>query len=167
MIGPTDIRRRVAKNTDGVLKILETATVTEAAERMARRKVGCAIVVQANQNIVGILSERDVLMKVVARHRAPETTLVRDVMTSKVAFCTRDTPISRAQHIMAKNEIRHLPIIEEGVAIGMISSRDTFSNQLSSVDDLVRPRSNVFDRLGRAFPGVDKLARDAAGKLVL
>lgn len=167
MIGPTDIRRRVLKNTDGVVKVLETATVTEAAQRMSRHKVGCAIVVQADQNIVGILSERDVLTKVVARRRSPESTLVRDVMSSKVAFCTRETPISRARHIMAKNGIGHLPIIEEGVAIGMISSWDTLSGQLSSVEDLVRTQSGVFARLGRAFPGVDKLQRDACGKLVM
>lgn len=166
MIGPAEIRG-IFENPDGVLKVLETATVTEAAQRMARHKVGCAIVVQANKNIVGILSERDVLTKVVARRRSPEATLVRDVMSPKVVFCTRETPIAWAQHIMAKNGIRHLPVIEEGVAIGMVSSRDALSHQLSAVEDLVQTQSGVFDRLGRAFPGVDKLRRDAAGKLVM
>lgn len=164
MIDAADIKRITEGDRD-VVRVDEGVSVSDAAELMDMHGVGCVVVIRKGTKIVGILSERDVLTKVVAKRLPPNDTRVCDVMSKKLVCCTRSTPISKAQQIMAQYEIRHLPIVENGMAVGMISSRDILAHQLSSVEALVRTQSKVLQRLERTFPGITELAKGKSGRV--
>ncbi len=120
---------RLSKHIGQVETITPSETVAEAAKRMHDSRIGSLIVKEANE-IVGILSERDIVAKVVAKLADTSAVEVRDIMTEHVVSCRMSTPLGEAQQIMAAHNIRHLPIIEEGAPIGMVSSRDIFAHQL-------------------------------------
>lgn len=107
------------------------ATVLDAAKAMNQRRIG-AVVVTEGPRVVGIFTERDILNRVVAAGREPKTTKVGDVMTSPMAVCRRDTPVSDCKAIMSQKRIRHLPVVEEGKLFGIISTGDILA---SEVDD--------------------------------
>jgi len=114
-----------------LLSILQNATVTDAAKIMSDNQIGCIAVFDRNK-FVGILSERDVLSKVLASSLSPDKIKVSEVMTSSVISCSANTTLVEAERLMAKHRIRHLPIIKAGKAIGMISTRDLIAYRLKS-----------------------------------
>lgn len=158
---------RLAKRDAEVLNIALTDTVETAAIRMSQHQVGCLIVTDEQGRIVGILSERDIIAKVVANHLDSLRTRVMDVMTRKVIACTLDTPIPRAQQIMAGHNIRHLPIVEDGRAVGMISARDIMAYQLEAVRAIARRQQHVLSELEQAHPGISQVQYDQTGRIVI
>ncbi|GBD36015.1 Hypoxic response protein 1 [bacterium HR36] len=107
-----------------VLTISPSQTVLAAAELMNQHHIGCLVVCD-ERGICGILSERDILQRVVAARRDPSSTTVGEVMTTQVIFAAPDMPIDQAQRIMMEKRIRHLPVIgEDGQLCGMISIGD-------------------------------------------
>ncbi|MBN1807360.1 MAG: diguanylate cyclase [Sedimentisphaerales bacterium] len=114
-----------------LLSIQQDATVTEASKIMSENHIGC-VVVSDNDNFIGILSERDILSKVVVGPKTPKNTIINEVMTSSVIYCSPDTKLTEAENLMAKHQIRHLPVLEDGKAIGMISTRDLIAYRLKS-----------------------------------
>ncbi len=160
------IRGLMRKRHDNVIAIGSEQTVSDAARKMAKYGVGCVVVEDANGDLAGILSERDVLVKVVGGGLDPKRTPVCEVMTSELVHCDRDTSIAKAQQTMARHAIRHLPIIENGKAVGMISSRDILSHQMSTVEDIARIQSTVLDRLTRLFPGISEMNEEEVEQFV-
>jgi CBS domain-containing protein len=124
-----------------VVAISQFELLTDAAKVMSEYSVGSLVVVtdDDNQTMVGILTERDILEWV---SRASTTMLsqrVVDAMTKDVLSCQCDEPITTGWTIMQNNGIRHLPIVKNGIAIGMLSVRDILSylvNMLSVRDIL-------------------------------
>lgn len=113
-----------------VITITKDAPAKEAAEVMMKRGVGCLIVTDNEGRFTGIVSERDIVSRAVAPQKDTEQTLVADIMTTQIVTCSRNTPSSEARKIMAANNIRHLPIVEDGQVVGMLSARDLMSQQL-------------------------------------
>jgi CBS domain-containing protein len=150
-----------------VFTVPATQTVRQAAEKMNRSRIGCLVAVDPRGAPVGILTERDILRKIVARSLDPDQTVVRQIMSPKIVSCELSTSITRAQQLMAQHEIRHLPIMEGGRLLGMISSRDILSYQLSSVEAIVRRQSRMLNELEQQHPGITELQRDARGRVVI
>ena len=146
--------RQLLGSAQSVVTIAPDATVAEAAALMAAHRIGSLLVTRDGSTIVGILSERDVLTKIVAVGRDPAQTRVAQIMTGEIISCHRGTTLSGAQQMMAEHDIRHLPIIEDDQAIGMISSRDILRHQLASVQDIARSQVHMLQRLERMFPGI-------------
>jgi CBS domain-containing protein len=112
-------------------------TVAQAASSMARNGVG-AVLVLDGETLVGVLSERDVLVRVVAEGREPTATKVAEVATSDVVSVDLKASVREcAEQIQAK-DIRHLPVLRDGRAIGILSSRDFFAYVVDGLDKLVR-----------------------------
>jgi CBS domain-containing protein len=113
-----------------VAAIMTNASVTEspsdslrsAADTMWRQQTGSLLVMEGDQ-LVGIITERDV-MKAVAQGRDVETTPVSDVMTKDVLTITPDTSAHEAARHMASRWIRHLPVLDDGRVVGVVSQRD-------------------------------------------
>jgi CBS domain-containing protein len=119
----TTIRDILAKKGSSVSQADRNEPVLEAARRMNEHHIG-SLVVTEGESVVGIFSERDVLCRVVAAGRDPASTHVGDVMTSPVAVCHLRTRIDECRSVMTSKRIRHMPVVEEGRLIGIITSGD-------------------------------------------
>lgn len=125
-----DAQSILARKGTNVATIDRSATVLEAATLMNERRIG-ALVVVSGESAVGIFTERDILVRVVAAGRAPEETIVGDVLTSPMACCRRDTKLAECKGVMTAKRIRHLPVVEEGKLYGMISSGDILASEMA------------------------------------
>jgi len=128
--------KQLQNAADQLFDIGQSVTVADAAEQMSRHHVGCLAVFDENRDFVGIITERDMLSKVLAKSLSPKDTLIRDVMTSSVLSCTPQTSVTEAEALMAEHQIRHLPILQDGKAVAMISSRDLIAYRLKSNKDM-------------------------------
>jgi len=114
-----------------VITVNRSDTVKSAAAKMFANNVGCLVVNDENGNFAGIVTERDIVNRVVASSSCnTETATVAEIMTSHVVSCSPQTPTSEARRIMAANGIRHLPIVDNNVVVGMVSARDLMGRQL-------------------------------------
>lgn len=101
------------------------ATAERAIQMMLDRHVGAVAVVDENQRVAGIFTERDVLARLSLSDRDPRTTSVREVMTTPVEMATRATTPGEALATMVERHYRHLPIVEDdGHLLGMLSIRN-------------------------------------------
>ena len=129
-----------AKGSD-VWLVEPDATVFDALQRMADKEVGALVVMQGEQ-IVGLLSERDYARKVILHGRASSTTLVKEIMTSPVVYIHLDQPIEECMSLMTEKRTRHLPVIENGKLVGLISIGDIvksiIADQQFIIEQLVR-----------------------------
>lgn len=105
-----------------VLGVAPEDTLGFAAEQMAEREVGAVVVLDFGR-LIGILSERDILRAVAGRIHSSEAR-VRDWMTADPVTAAPDTSPEDAARIMVDNRFRHLPVIQDGRAVGIVSIRD-------------------------------------------
>jgi CBS domain-containing protein len=106
-----------------VWTISPDAPVIEAVRLMAERGIGALPVVQGSE-LVGIVSERDYARKVILRGRSSAETPVRDIMSTPVETISPDQAVHNCMQTMTDKRIRHLPVVDRGRLIGMISIGD-------------------------------------------
>jgi len=106
-----------------------TMTVREAARLMKERHVGAVLVVEDGK-LAGVFTERDILNRVVAEDRDPRTTPLAEVMTRNPQTIHPDKPFPDALHLMYEGGFRHVPVVEDGRAVGVISARDALGPEL-------------------------------------
>ena len=99
------------------------ATALSAAQKMNDHRIGSLVVVEGAR-IAGIITERDMLTRVIAGQLAPGETRVADVMTRDVLTCTPETDIVELRALMRQRRIRHIPVVEHGRLAGMVSIGD-------------------------------------------
>ena len=133
--------------------------VAEAVRLMARNQVGAVLVVDG-EALRGILSERDVLVRVVAEGRDPEDTKVGDVATTNVVSVEVATPARKCAEIQFAMGVRHLPVVDHGKPVGILSSRDFLAyvvEGLERVIDQIRYEEKLsegedpYDHLGGSY----------------
>jgi CBS domain-containing protein len=107
----------------------ESITVSAAAQLMKRNEVGAVMVVEEGR-LVGVFTERDALFRVLAEGRDTRTTRLSDVMTRNPATIHPDRPFAEALHIMHEGGFRHVPVVEDGRPVGMVSARDALGPEL-------------------------------------
>ncbi len=121
------------------ITVPKTVTVLEAARTMKQHNIGALLVVDGTR-LCGIFTERDALFRVVAEGRDPGGTNVGQVMTPQPQTIHPDKPFLHALRIMHKGRFRHLPVVEDGRPLGMVSSRDALD------DDLYELRTDLAQR---------------------
>ena len=129
------------------------AAVLDAVAVMARERVGAVAVVEkvGKGQLLGIFTERDLMLRVVAQDRNPRETLVRDVMTSPVATAFDKTTAAEALTLMLDRHLRHLPIVSnDGRLLGMLSIRDLLEDK---VEALTRELNSLDQYLLNDGPG--------------
>ncbi len=120
------LKCNVVMTTDPVC-CLPDETVSAAAQKMKEKNVGSIPVIESEQSkkLMGILTDRDLALKVVAESRDAGITKVADVMTRKVISCHVDDDLDKVMDSMAKYQLRRLPVVEDGNQIvGIISQAD-------------------------------------------
>lgn len=115
-----DILRR--KN-NLVFSISPTHTVFDALKLMAEKNLGGVLVMNSDK-LVGIFTERDYARKIILLGRASKDTPITEVMTANVRTITRDTEIDECMKMMTEKTIRHLPVLDNGKVIGIVSIGD-------------------------------------------
>jgi CBS domain-containing protein len=117
-----DTPARALVSTRGIVTIAPDATLGEAAREMQRRGVGWALVMDAEERFLGIVTERD-LLRAVAASRHPDQCRVDEWMTADAITIGPDTTRDEAAAIMQERGFRHLPVLEDGRVIGVVSIR--------------------------------------------
>lgn len=124
------IRDILKTKSDEVLTINMEKTVHEAIKVLFKNKIGALLVLDNDEKLVGIISERDVLWECVDRDNLLRKTLIKQVMTKDLIIGVPEDDIDYSMGIMTKNRIRHLPILEKNKIVGIISIGDLVKAQL-------------------------------------
>lgn len=103
--------------------VSDDVTVDAAVAEMNRHRIG-SILVKADGKVVGIFTERDVLTRVVSSGRDPKATTIHEVMTADYQWITRDTSVEDAMQLITDKRVRHLPVLENDEAVGLLSIGD-------------------------------------------
>ena len=133
--------------TSPVITIRKNAKVSEAASAMCAHNIGSLVVVDREEKPVGIVTERDMLRKVVVTCKNPKAVDVTQIMSSPLVTGNPDMDLENAAKLMMKNEIKRLPIVEEGRLAG-----------IATFTDLIRSQPQIVTAIERSI-GIDKLPR--------
>ena len=109
--------------TKSVAYVNPMSTVVETAQLMQKHNVGSLPVLDQN-GVVGIVTDRDIVVRNVAHGKDPQSTPVKDVMTSQVTKVTPDMDISEVSGLMSKEQVRRLPVVENNKLVGIVALGD-------------------------------------------
>ncbi|MGQ9460972.1 MAG: CBS domain-containing protein [Candidatus Bathyarchaeaceae archaeon] len=107
-----------------VVTVEAEATVKEAVELMNRHEIGCLVVVDDEEKPVGILTERDLLKRVLANRKDPAKSKVKDIMSKPLVTGTPHMEVEDAVRLMFKHKIKKLPVIEDSRLVGLVTLTD-------------------------------------------
>lgn len=123
-------------------------TVRAACQEMAARKIGALLVVD-KRKIQGIFTERDALVKVLAKTLDPDTVTLAEVMVADPLVIRADRPLSHALHMMAEGNFRHVPVVDDdGHPMGMVSARDALGEDLVDLERELARRDELEASIG-------------------
>jgi CBS domain-containing protein len=117
-----------------VLTIEPAATLATAVQMLAQRRIGALVVTGADHRIVGIISERDIVRVLGEKGTAVLGAPVADVMTRKVVSCARNETIAEIMERMTGGKFRHVPVVEHGRLVGIVSIGDVVKARLSELE---------------------------------
>jgi CBS domain-containing protein len=122
-------------------------TVAQAARLMKEKRVGALLVMEEGR-LAGIFTERDALFRVIAEGRDPGATQLAEVMSANPRTITPDRPFGHALHMMHEGGFRHVPVVEGGRPIGVVSARDALGPELEAFVAELGKRERIFEVLG-------------------
>lgn len=125
----------------------EHATVSEAARLMAAAKVG-AILVLRKDHVSGIFTESDAIARVLAAGLDPASTRLARVMTHDPLTISADKPFAHALILMREHGIRHVPVVDHGRPVGLVSIRDALGTELEELEQDLRQREHITEIIG-------------------
>ncbi len=135
------VRQLLDTKSPEIHSISPDAPVIDAIRLMAERRIG-ALLVMDGPRLAGMLSERDYARKIVLQGRSSKDTPVRDIMTAEVVSVSPQHDTDQCMQLVTDSRIRHLPVVEDGQVIGVISIGDlvkaTIEEQRQELDHLQR-----------------------------
>jgi CBS domain-containing protein len=133
------VKHLLAAKGTAVFAVAPEAPVYEAIKQMAEKNVGALAVIRGSE-LVGIVSERDYARKVILKDRSSRDTPVADIMTASVVTVAPDASVDECMRLCTDGRLRHLPVLEGGRVVGMISIGDlvkaTISEQKETINQL-------------------------------
>ncbi len=139
------VKQLLESKTQAVWSVRPDASVLHALEVLAARGVG-ALVVMDGSTLVGILSERDYARKVALRGKSSLDTQVAEIMVEDVLYVTPDHNTDECMALMSSRRIRHLPVVDQGRVVGMLSIGDLVKN-------LLEEQKNTIEQLEQYIRG--------------
>lgn len=122
-----------SKADDAVVTALPSTTIAEAAKMLSERRIGTLIISRDNRALDGIVSERDIVRQLGVAGPACMTESVTAIMTSKLVTCTREMQADAVLAKMTEGRFRHMPVLEDGVLVGLISLGDVVKARLTEL----------------------------------
>jgi CBS domain-containing protein len=138
---PTRKIKQVIEDQD-ILTAPRELSVREAAQRMAQARVG-AIMITDDDQLVGIFTERDALVRVLSAGLNAASVTLEEVMTPNPMTSSPEVPLGHALHLMFEGGFRHVPIVEDGRPVGMISARDALGPELVAFEHELEQRDSI------------------------
>ena len=139
--------RTILKNKGkDIWQISQEASVYEALQLMAKKEIGAVVVIE-NEIIVGIMSERDYARKVILKGKHSKEIKVKEIMSTKVIYVNTTLSVEECMALMINKRIRHLPVIENGRLVGIISIGDV-------VKAVIEDKEFLIDQLVHYITGV-------------
>ncbi len=120
--------------TDAVVKIHPEESVQVAARTLQQHNIGFLPVCGTDGSLCGLVTDRDLITRCVAANLNPENTTVRQVMTGRILTVRPDMEVSAAAHLMGREQIRRLPVVENGRLCGVLSIGDLSRREESAID---------------------------------
>lgn len=120
--------------TDNVIRIDPEESVAVAARTLTHYNIGALPVCGSDGSLCGVVTDRDLVTRCLASGRTPENTRVRDVMTAGVVSAKPDMDTGVAAHLMGRQQIRRLPVVENGKLCGMVSLGDLANREECNID---------------------------------
>jgi len=135
------------KSVSQILSISPDASVLEAIKMMAEHNVGAVLVESVADKVQGIMTERDVIIKLEAKDRSAADTKVRELMTDKVLYVESTQSVEECMELMKAKGIRHLPVYENGDLLGLISIRDVLREVIAEQKTMISHLENYISGL--------------------
>lgn len=132
--------------TQPVIHISPTESVEVAARTMTQYNIGSLPVCTGDGKLCGMVTDRDLVVRCMAAGKSPAKTLVREVMTGQLATARPDMEVPVAAHLMGRQQVRRLPVVEDGKLCGMISLGD-LANREDSVMDAADALTDISDNI--------------------
>ena len=132
----TTVNQLLNNKQQEIFSVSPDTFVIDAIRMMDDRKVGALLVLQDNK-LAGILSERDYTRKVILNNRSSNETRVSEIMTSQVKTVAPSTTVDECLVIMSDNHIRHLPVVNDGEPVGILSVMDVVKNIISEKEFII------------------------------
>ncbi len=133
-----NVKKLLEMKRKGFWTVTPETCAFEALQIMAENNVGALLVVGEERNLLGIFTERDYSRKVVLKGRSSKDTPVADLMTESVYWVTPDDPIEDCMSIMNDKKVRHLPVLDRGRLVGLVSIRDVVNVIISERETTIR-----------------------------
>jgi CBS domain-containing protein len=143
------IRLILKQKGSNVWHVSPDGCVYDAIEMMADKHVGALMVVFEGQ-LVGVVSERDYARKVILQGKSSKQTLVKEIMTSPAIFVTPGQTVEDGMRIMTEKHIRHLPVVEDGILLGVVSIGDLVKWMISAQQQTI---SQLHSYITSQYPG--------------
>ena len=140
------IRSLIAKQK--ILTAVAEITVAEATRLMKKRTLGAVMIVNDHGRLLGIFTERDAVYRVLAEGRDPKTTKLSEVMSADPQTIAPDKPFGHALLMMFEGGFRHVPVVENGKPVGMVSTRDALGPELQEFASELERRARIGEILG-------------------
>lgn len=141
MQASSPVSQILASKPSDIHTVPPSSTVWEAISLMAKHNIGALLVLEEGR-VEGVFSERDYTRKLILQGRTSRETFVRDVLSRPAVTVTPETPIAECMRLMTENRIRHLPVVEEGRPVGVVSIGDcvkwVISLQTAHIEHLER-----------------------------
>jgi CBS domain-containing protein len=131
--------------SSNIYSVTGQSTVYEAIKLMGEKNIGALLVMEGDK-LNGILSERDYARKVVLKGKASRETQVKEIMTEHVLTVTSEDSIERCMTIMRDKHIRHLPVVENGKVLGMVSIGDVVNGIIESQKETIEHLQNYISQ---------------------
>lgn len=122
-----------SKGSEGVVTVQPGISVAQAAEVLSQKKIGALVISKDGKTLAGIVSERDVVREIGRRGPACLNDTVDSIMTSKVVTCSKSDQTDMVLQKMTDGRFRHIPVIEAGQLVGLISIGDVVKAKLSEL----------------------------------
>jgi CBS domain-containing protein len=128
------VNRILSLKGRNVVSIEPNRTLGEAARLLSERRIGALLVVDGSKPVSGIVSERDIVRAVASEGAGALERPISDFMTRQVFTCTGDTAINEVMELMTQQKFRHIPVVEGGSLVGIISIGDVVKLRLEEIE---------------------------------